>query len=91
LGVGSGVTTPSPKTIIVKKPYKNCRPVPKIRRPRAWKKKYDLWLAAWSVGESWRLIAKDRTEWGGIVMETKPVQGQQTEKERERETWPVCG
>jgi hypothetical protein len=69
-----GLTTPSRKTTIVEKPNKSSRPDPKIRRPKLWKRKQDLWFATWNV-KRWRLIAKDRTEWAGIVREAKALQG----------------
>jgi hypothetical protein len=31
----------------------------------------------------WRLIAKDRTEWAGIVREAKALQGPQSQREEE--------
>jgi hypothetical protein len=76
-----GLTTPSRKTTIVEKPNENSRPDPKIRRPKLWKRKHDLWFATWNVNlrtmgiKRWRLIAKDRTEWAGIVREAKALQG----------------
>jgi hypothetical protein len=66
-----GLTTPSRKTTIVEKPNENSRPDPKIRRPKLWKRKHDLTMGI----KRWRLIAKDRTEWAGIVREAKALQG----------------
>jgi hypothetical protein len=76
-----GLTTSSHKTTIVEKPNNSSRPDPKIRQPKLWKR-----IATWNVRtllenngykkiRRWRLIAKDRTEWAGIIREAKALQG----------------
>jgi hypothetical protein len=57
-----GLTIPSRKTVTVEKPDKNILPDTKIRRPKLWKKKHDLWLAASCVFNLQALLANPNSQ-----------------------------